>query len=68
MRDLDLLDAAPVVDVVPEPAEPDVENGLVTAAMMAATAFRMKDMEGLLLALRTLVAAVDRYERAREPA
>lgn len=65
MRDLDLLDAAPVVDVVPEPTDGDVENGLVTAALMTATAFRMKDMEGLLLALRTLVDAVDRFERAR---
>jgi len=66
MRDLDLLDAAPFVDVAPEPTEVDVEDGLVTAAMMTATAFRMKDMEGLLLALRTLVDAVDRYERARD--
>jgi hypothetical protein len=66
MRDLDLLDAAPFVDVAPEPTEPDAENGLVTAAMMAATAFRLKDMEGLLLALRTLVAAVDRYQRSRD--
>jgi hypothetical protein len=66
MRDLDLLDAAPFVDVAPDPVEPDPENGLVTAAMMAATAFRMKDMEGLLVALRTLVDAVNRYERARD--
>jgi hypothetical protein len=66
MRDLDLLDAAPFVDVPPAAAEADPENGLVTAAMMAATAFRMKDMEGLLLALRSLADAVDRYERARD--
>lgn len=68
MRDLDLLDAAPFVDIAPEPADPDPENGLVTAAMMAATAFRMKDMDGLLLALRSLVDAVDRFERARDAA
>ncbi|MFP4359099.1 MAG: hypothetical protein ACLFTG_00230 [Alphaproteobacteria bacterium] len=66
MRDLDLLDAAPFVDVVPEAVHMDVENGLITAALMTATAFRMKDMEGLLLALRTLAAAVDRFERARD--
>ena len=66
MRDLDLLDAAPFVDVAPDPAEPDTENGLVTAAIMTTTAFRIKDMDGLLLALRTLVDAVDRYERARD--
>jgi len=28
----------------------------------------MKDMDGLLLALRTLVDAVDRFERARDAA
>jgi hypothetical protein len=66
MRDLDLLDAAPFVDLACEPAEPDAEDGLVTAALLAATAFRMKDMEGLLMALRTLVAAVERFERRRD--
>ncbi len=68
MRDLDLLDAAPFVDIAPERADADPENGLLTAAIMTATAFRMKDMDGLLLALRTLVAAVDRFERARDAA
>jgi hypothetical protein len=65
MRDLDLLDAAPFVDAAVAPGEVEAEDGLVTAAMMAATAFRMKDMEGLLVALRSLVVAVERYERAR---
>ena len=68
MRDLDLLDAAPFLDAALGPAEVEAEDGLVTAAMMAATAFRMKDMEGLLVALRSLVEAVDRYERVREAA
>ncbi len=66
MRDLDLLDAAPFVDVAVPAGDADAEDGLVTAAVLAATAFRMKDMDGLLTALRSLVAAVERYERARE--
>ncbi len=68
MRDLDLLDAAPFVDAALAPGEPEADDALVTAAMMAATAFRMKDMEGLLVALRSLVAAVERYERVRDAA
>jgi len=68
MYDLDLLDAAPIVDALPSTASTDPDDGLVTAAVLAATAFRMKDMEGLLMALRSLVTAVKRYERARTAA
>ena len=68
MRDLDLLDAAPFVDAALAPGDVAADDGLVTAAMMAATAFRMKDMEGLLMALRSLVDAVERYERRRNAA
>jgi len=68
MRDLDLLDAAPFVDAALVPGDVEADDGLVTAAMMAATAFRMKDMEGLLMALRSLVDAVERYERRRNAA
>jgi hypothetical protein len=36
----------------------------MSAAVLAATAFRMKDMEGLLAALRALTDAVHQVQRA----
>jgi len=37
-------------------------EGLISAALLTATAFRLKDAAGLVLALRDLVAAVKPYE------
>ncbi len=70
MYDLHLLADAPIVASEPEPERQDLEpqDRLVTAAILAATAFRLKDMEGLLLALRALVDAVSRFERGRDAA
>jgi hypothetical protein len=62
MYDLDLLADLPRVDVADD-GRADPQDRLITAAFLAATAFRMKDMEGLVLALRSLVAAVQNYDR-----
>ena len=39
---------------------------IVTAAVLVATAFRLRDEDGLVIALRRLVAAVEANERASE--
>ncbi len=39
---------------------------IVTAAVLVATAFRLRDEDGLVLALRRLVAAVEASEREAE--
>jgi hypothetical protein len=47
-------------------AEPgDEVEPLISAAMLTATAFRLRDEEGLIVALRELVDAVDRFEMRR---
>jgi hypothetical protein len=46
-------------------AELEELDQVATAACIAATAFRLRDEAGLITALRGLVAAVDRLERAR---
>jgi hypothetical protein len=66
MYDLHLLDEAPFIDLPAERGASDPDERLFAAALLTATAFRMKDMEGLLYALRTLVAAVEGVEDARE--
>lgn len=38
------------------------EEAVLAAAVMAATAFRLRDEEGLLVALRRLVQAVERLD------
>lgn len=65
MYDLDPMDDYEVSDVVAEPAEVDPQERLVTAALLTATAFRLKDAEGLVYALRQLVAAVGGCTGAR---
>lgn len=61
MYDLDLLDDLDASAVLPEPSDLDPHERLVTAALLAATAFRLKDGEGLVYALRQLVVAVGHY-------
>ncbi|MEO1090443.1 MAG: hypothetical protein AAFX81_07420 [Pseudomonadota bacterium] len=63
MHDLDFLDDLPLVEVDDEPRAVDPNDRLITAAFLAATAFRMKDASGLVHALRSLVAAVQHYQR-----
>ncbi|MGF1562940.1 MAG: hypothetical protein ACFB3T_12265 [Geminicoccaceae bacterium] len=46
-----------------EPHEP-----VIGAALLVATAFRLRDERGLITALRALVDAVDRFEKAAKPA
>ena len=58
MYDLDLLEDREIGDVAPDRGEVDPQERLMAAALLTATAFRMKDSEGLVLALRQLVAAV----------
>lgn len=60
--------AALVRDDEPLPAgDAEVEEAVFAAAVMTATAFRLRDEEGLLLALRRLVQAVERLDgRAAE--
>ncbi len=68
MDDLRLLADAPIM-VAPRPSDDaDPHDRLITAAVLAATAFRMKDMEGLLYALRALADAVDSVDDRREAA
>ena len=57
------------MNIVPQsvdgaPAEPPLEEQIGSAAVLVATAFRMKDMEGLMLLLRNLVAIVDQVDAA----
>jgi len=68
MYDLHLLDEAPIVDLPAEIEAREPEEHLFSAALLAVTAFRMKDMEGLLYALRALTDAVEGVERARDVA
>lgn len=68
MYDLHLLADAPIVDRTPEAVELEPQEQLITAAVLAATAFRMKDMPGLLYALRSLTEAVEVFERERDAA
>ncbi len=58
MYDLDLLDELETVDAASECGEADPHERLMTAALLTATAFRLKDSDGLVMALRDLVAAV----------
>ena len=66
MYDLHLLDDAPFIELPAERAEADPQDRLMSAAVLAATAFRMKDMEGLLSALRALTDAVHQVQRAED--
>ena len=66
MYDLDLLDDREVTDVAPERGETDPQERLMTAALLTATAFRLKDSEGLVMALRDLVAAVGAVSTDRQ--
>lgn len=68
MHDLHFLSDAPIAGHAPELGASEPHEQLVTAAMLAATAFRMKDMPGLLYALRALVRAVGDFERVRDAA
>lgn len=45
--------------------ELDVQGPVVTAALLTATAFRLRDEAGLVTALRELVGAVSSWERAQ---
>ncbi|MFW5833559.1 MAG: hypothetical protein ACOCYE_05630 [Pseudomonadota bacterium] len=65
MYDLDLLDEYETLELRIDCPEIDPEERLVTAALLTATAFRMKDGDGLVTALRTLVAAVSAYDTER---
>jgi len=44
------------------PAEPDEVEAVISAALLAATAFRLRDRQGLLSALRMLVRATRSFE------
>ena len=44
------------------PAEPDEVEAVISAAVLAATAFRLRDRQGLLSALRILVRATRSFE------
>jgi hypothetical protein len=43
-------------------------DGVVSAAVLATLAFRLKDERGLVTALRQLTVAVDALERSRDDA
>jgi hypothetical protein len=45
------------------PAEPDEVEAVISAALLAATAFRLRDRQALLSALRLLVRATRSFER-----
>ncbi|MGF1476425.1 MAG: hypothetical protein ACFB6S_12750 [Geminicoccaceae bacterium] len=47
-------------------ARDETSEGVVSAAVLTATAFRLRDERGLIAALRQLVAAVDRLEIAHQ--
>ena len=40
-------------------------EGVITAAVLVGTAYRLRDERGLVLALRRLVGAVERWQRRR---
>ena len=61
MYDLDLLDDCVTAELGIERRDVDPHEHLVTAALLAATAFRLKDAEGLVVALRQLVHAVGSF-------
>jgi hypothetical protein len=44
------------------PAERDEVEAVISAALLAATAFRLRDRQGLLSALRMLVRATRSFE------
>jgi hypothetical protein len=44
------------------PAQPDEVEAVISAALLAATAFRLRDRQGLLSALRMLVRATRSFE------
>ncbi|WGF87294.1 hypothetical protein [Marinivivus vitaminiproducens] len=46
-------------------ADLDAQGSVVTAALLTATAFRMRDEAGLVTALRELVGAVSTWERSQ---
>jgi hypothetical protein len=64
MYDLDLLDDMETSEVALDTTG-DPHEHLVVAALLTATAFRMKDPDGLVMALRRLVAAVGAYTAER---
>ncbi len=47
------------------PAEPDEVEAVISAALLAATAFRLRDQRGLISALRLLVRAMTWLEERR---
>lgn len=65
MYDLDLLDEFETLELSLDQTDIDPQERLVTAALLTATAFRLKDGDGLVMALRTLVAAVSAYDGDR---
>ena len=61
-EDDDLASAALQRRTMALPAEPDEVEALISAALLAATAFRLRDRQGLLSALRILVRATRTFE------
>jgi hypothetical protein len=61
-EDDDLARAALQRRTMALPAEPDEVEALISAALLAATAFRLRDRQGLLSALRILVRATRSFE------
>ncbi|MCB1884931.1 MAG: hypothetical protein KDG89_13195 [Geminicoccaceae bacterium] len=49
-------------------AEPGRVEGIVTAAVLAATAFRLRDEDGLVLSLRRLTDAVAAFDAEQDAA
>jgi hypothetical protein len=60
--DQDLAHAALQRRTVALPAEPDEVEAVISAALLAATAFRLRDRQALLSALRLLVRATRSFE------
>jgi hypothetical protein len=62
--DEDLASAALQRRTMALPAEPDEIEAVISAAVLAATAFRLRDRQALLSALRLLVRATRSFERS----
>ena len=60
--DDDLASAALQRRAMALPAEPDEVEAVISAALLAATAFRLRDRQALLSALRMLVRATRSFE------